>query len=986
MRHLVACALAALLVGAAVLVPLAAPRAQSTTWVKVQDDVRVPRAKRLGLNLGSHSRWGAAQLLQNVIVNPGFEAGVFGMVSHAVAGATGQRFPRDGWDPAWNNEQLGIGQPEGFWDGADYEIVFGSGVGRQGMVTTFAHEGPNYVFYLDGSGPAPRSGDVLVTRTEGPALLGSGAWFAADPAERRPGSPGRQALRLFDPGAAWTNAWYFGMDSYWRDGDRTAGKMLIVEGNWRLSFWAKGARPGEQLQVMFYREGEANFIDRTVTLTDDWQPYQIDVAVAPGRDRVGPYTLTEYHPILIVGLRFPQAGSGAGAWVDDVWLGSTDQQNPTSFRDAFVDRLRELQPGVLRYWGSQLGSTLAEQIAEPWARRANSYSPSVRWASQWSYGLHEFLELCAEVGAEPWCVLPPTLTRAEMAGVAEYLAGPAGAGPWADQRVARGQWVPWTDVFAEIHLEYGNEAWGSNLPGDPFAGASLSGGVRLGTVADDRFAALRASPHYDPGRIRLVIGGQASFPGRQAEIESASSRHDAVGLAPYFGVLNTWETPEEIFLPPFAGALTDVRGGRVEQSAAALRAAGQGTRLAIYENNFHTTSGPAPIGLRNDLLTGVGGIALALRSLYLLDALAVREQCAFSALQYSFRMASGEYARVWGTLRDLVSGRKRPTWLGLELVNHAIVGDLVGTEVLGGRRCWHQRAINGVAVPVTVPYVHAFAFRAGAARGLVLFNLHLRDPAPVRLVLPAAPTGAIAQRWDLVAASISDDNEEAENVRIVASQEVGFAADHALSVAPHSITVLRWADAAGPSVAGATSAWAAAPAPIAIRGAGLDTVTRVDVNGVPAALVAQTPTQLLVQPAAGAPGPVVVHLDALTGRSATTAALLPSLEAIDACVGAMAEFRVTSDGSGLWALVFGSARLPAPVALPGWWHALQVDLSGVVVSGPLSIPAAGSGSLRLRLGASPAPALWGGPLEAQALVVPTSGAAPSFSNAITVTL
>lgn len=87
------------------------------TIVDVDDDVRVAAVKRLEINIGSHSQWGASQLLKNLVINLGFEAGSFGMASHAANGATSSRFPRGFWDPAWNNNTYGIGQQPGSWDG-----------------------------------------------------------------------------------------------------------------------------------------------------------------------------------------------------------------------------------------------------------------------------------------------------------------------------------------------------------------------------------------------------------------------------------------------------------------------------------------------------------------------------------------------------------------------------------------------------------------------------------------------------------------------------------------------------------------------------------------------------------------------------------------------------------------------------------------------------------------------------------------------------
>ena len=74
--------------------------------------------------------------------------------------------------------------------------------------------------------------------------------------------------------------------------------------------------------------------------------------------------------------------------------------------------------------------------------------------------MHEFLELCELVHAEPWYVVPLAYSPAEMTHLIEYLAGPA-TSTYGAKRAARGHAAPWTDTFTQIHLELGNEAWNS---------------------------------------------------------------------------------------------------------------------------------------------------------------------------------------------------------------------------------------------------------------------------------------------------------------------------------------------------------------------------------------------------------------------------------------------------------------------------------------------------------------------------------------------
>jgi hypothetical protein len=768
----------------AILTLFAAPLFSQTTIV-ITDSVLQQEVRRLGINVGARSWWGAAQHVRNLIDNPGFEAGDFASIILVDDGATSSSVPMANWDVAWNNEQYGIGWPEGFWTGAEYEIVWGNAKGRRGIVTGHRHVGGRNVFDLDGSGNAPQRMSVIVLRRRMPGLRGNTS--IADESEQRPGSPGAQSMKLT---AGSVNFRQY-MDSYWRDGDRSAGKLLVIEGAYSFSIWAKAARDGDQLRVRFHREGEGIFLDENISLTTQWQRFERNFVVPEGADPVRIYNDGEYRPILAFEL--DAAGSGAEVWVDDVELRSAEGINPTAFTDSYVDRLTELRPGVLRFWGAQLGASFESQIAPLHARRTNGWSPQGRTPNEFSYSLHEFLELCAYVGTDPWYVMPPTFTPEECAALVEYLAAPASGGhPWAQRRAALGRVEPWTESFARMHIEFGNEMWGSGGGGDPFMGSSVNGGERLGNIAHDRFSIMRTPPFFEADKMRLVIGGQAGYAGRQREIQQNASAHDAVALAPYFGILDTWASDEEIYLPLFAMPFQDVKNGRMRESRGYLDESGI-TDMSIYELNFHTTHGNAPIGVRNDFLTGMGGaIALPLSMLVYQRDLGAIDQCAFSSLGYSFRLENGEYARLWGMLRDVeATGRKRPTWLGVELANKAIMGSALLTAQTGNISSWMQQPINGIEAPIAVRTVQSFAFADNGERSLVLFNLSLDAASEVELRL-LEPADGGAMLYQLASASIHDNNEDSVMVAIDSMFVQDFSDGSTLTLPPHSLTALRW--------------------------------------------------------------------------------------------------------------------------------------------------------------------------------------------------
>src|SRR5205085_11676081 len=125
--------------------------------------------------------------------------------------------------------------------------------------------------------------------------------------------------------------------------------------------------------------------------------------------------------------------------LDDVELGPV-QTEPFPFRVEVVKALEQLQPGYLRDWQGQLGDTLANLLAEPFARRASRYRPGNE--DGFDYSLPDFLALCVRVQANPWVVIPTTFSDEELIGMGRFLAERATS-----------------DKFEEIVVEFGNENW-----------------------------------------------------------------------------------------------------------------------------------------------------------------------------------------------------------------------------------------------------------------------------------------------------------------------------------------------------------------------------------------------------------------------------------------------------------------------------------------------------------------------------------------------
>lgn len=787
----------------------------------------VQDVKPFGINIGAHNPFGSAQILKNVIVNPGFEAGEYGMLVIAAAGATSQTVQAHNWFNEFDQTAvITDGQPIGFWNGASYRSVYGVSKGRSGTVANFTHE-PNLqtqtdqyqTFRLDSGGTIPVAGDVFVMQrmmTDTVQGCCGNANTVPDSSEIRPGSIGEQSLKMLPPDAVtrkWLSYSYY-MDSYGRDGDISAGRLMQFDGDWRLTFWVKAERQNEPLDVSVRREGTTQpFFEETILLSQEWQLIERDFSVLKSADPI-PATAA------VIALTMNLENNAQAVWIDDISLARSNETNPTVFTDQYVNYLKELQPGILRDWGNnQLGSTLDNQLVPTFARKTTGWSPMRTTARTFHFSLGEFLALCLEVGAEPWYVVPPTFSLAEMENLAAYLAAPVSSGhEYALLRQAHGQENPWTDVFPTIHLEYGNEMWGSGYGGDPFWGATVRGGQRLGQIAHDHFAAFRNSAHFDAGQFNLIIGGQTRYVPQNVHIENNSTTHDSMALAPYFGALSTYETTADIYYPLFAEPLyqSTIGGERTVFSTTQLLEQ-HGTTPTIYEINFHTTSGDVPLDIRNDYVTGLGGgLALPLHMLTYLRDLGIRDQVGFTTLQYSFPVygagrsaepewyqreqfydrlferesadsrANTEFVRLWGMLRDLeATGRKRPSWLGMELVNPLIAGDMIAVQ---GENIPSITVppINDLTVPIELPLVQGFAFKDGSDVSMLLFNLSLTETITVDLNLQAPAARSTVDMQILTGAFITEGNESAENVQIT-TVPLSIATTNTIALSPHSL-------------------------------------------------------------------------------------------------------------------------------------------------------------------------------------------------------
>ena len=767
---------------ATVLLAAALP-GQSATIIDVSTRVAVPSVKRFGINLGWETYYDSAQITKNLIFrNPGFEGQVSQSIVH-VASGTATGFVDDFATANW---------PAGFWNGASFEVIIGATKGRTGTIATMtAPSNPAGATYqFTDSGVAPAVGDYILLRKTalGGATYGwqaqttNGGTVAGETTDLAPDTPGLQAVRLTATAAGATSHLATAFDT------STAGPFIQLIGHFRLSFKAKGVANGSVLGVALTRGSPANvvFLNTTVPLSGVWNDYNLDFTGADsGVQGSIVLAFTAVNPSDIE--------------LDDVSLLQTDGDptNTTAFRDSVVNALELYHPGILRHWVEDLGDSLDNEIAPPFARQRESYSsqridPDGTGHEDLMYGLHEFLELCDLVHAEPWWIVPSTFTTQEMNNLVEYLSGPS-TSPYGAKRAARGRIAPWTDTLPMIHLEFGNEAWNNlNYVGATIGNFNPPDPASYGMRGSEMFGVARSSPWYIRSKYDLILGGQANFPNRNVGIHNASTNHDSLALAPYIGGQpDTYDTNENLFGPLFAEPEMVDEAGYMRQDYNNMLASSRPVPLAVYEVNLHTTGGSITQARLNDFTPSIGaGLAVADHMLIMLRDLGIRNQCLYSLSAYANGRPDGKYVLLWGATRDMgVHDLKRPQFLAGELANEVAGGDLVQTTQSGDNPTWNQPLVNTVQYP-NAHFIQSFAFVNGNRSGVIVFNLSRSSPLDVTFTGMNAPSGVVVMR-QLTSAAITDNNETSANIAITTTNFPAFDPAAILTLPPFSMTVLE---------------------------------------------------------------------------------------------------------------------------------------------------------------------------------------------------
>jgi Carbohydrate binding domain len=741
--------------------------------------------KRLGMNIDGQSFYDSGQMLRNLTFrNPGFEGETWQTILNCGAVTASSCTDVDNFS-TW---------PANFAQGGTFEFIYGAAAGQSGTITSStaavqsANQGVTINFAALSKPPAV--GDFVIMKKTIPGDAGAGWWpttsggatVTTDTTDISPNSPGKQALQINATGSGQSAS----LDSYF---DSSSGRdFILLNGTYRISFRAKGLGGNNQVEVTLARlSGNGNYFDQTVTLTNSWQDYSFDFSAAETASTV---------PISNVDLGF--AVAGAQVLLDDVSLtpATTSSSNPTPFRDEVVSALTALHPGSLRYMdsgGPTFGSSIDNMITPPFARQRSGWSLQTTSQTDVPLGLHEFLQLCQTVGAEPWYTMPPGMSITEMQNLLQYLGGDAST-PYGAKRSALGQASPWTTVFPVIHLELGNEQWNSGT----FPGAAISTPQAYGNRVTTIFGAAKSSPYYNPASFDLVMGTQAVQPDLTTQQAAAGSNFDSFAAAPYlFSSLNDTSSNEAIFGPMFAQpeSIDSVSTGYMYQQAQAAKAAGK--NMNVYEVQLSTLSGSASQSMVNAVVPSVAaGITVADHMLLMMRDLGIKTQNIWALPQYEFQFNGGpETTPLWGTVIDMggPTNLRRPVFLAAQLANTGILSNLLAATLSGANPTWNQPKSTNSSIQLNGAHeLQVFPFSDGGNnRSIILINLSRTSALPVTFSGPNSPTGTVAV-GQLTSAKLTDTNESSGIVNITNSTLSNFQPASPYPLPPFSLTVFSW--------------------------------------------------------------------------------------------------------------------------------------------------------------------------------------------------
>ncbi len=676
--------------------------------------------------------------------------------------------------------------------------------------------------YLDGTGPVPGNGDILMLHTmftSSPpfavrsirvaSLQKETSWIMTSginqtfephpgvlPAAFQQEYPGQSCLRVSTANAGEFLVRHFKMaytgDYWW------SSSQIIPGSPMRMSCWVYG----DGLASNTLRFKLMNYVDRTITgvVNGAWTKLTLD------------FTVTNFitSGTSVDGPSFYFRGPGA-VYLDNVMVYNTAAAGGACGESEHVLGMwREYTAGG-RPWRGALrqrydGGGFANAISPP-VMSTRAWSINAGAQAEADLHIHTVLQACYRSGGTPqtrtlpWITVNLRWTDGELLDLVEFLAGPTNT-PFGALRAALrgGVATPWVDEFRTIYLEFGNEPWNSPLFFGFRGGFSQASGRTYGRFCNYMLQQMRGSPHWSDV-LTPTLGGWAASLGANGFTQSACeecplARHVGVALylggweAGYGGQVGgtTWSDDglQQWTVYNDTATLGKPMIDATQAMLQRLAAKGRTYSMVAYE------CGPSYLmnGLNNVALTADEQAVSRRYGRTLAAAVGTFDYLLYASLRGFKEMQFYAYTQdrgLWCSHTHVHTGyRPHPAWLAATLVNHHIaardllatahtalpVFDLITTNTSGQQ-----------VVKTNVPLCSVYAAREGATYAVAVINKKLDGAhngldfgdgyTPVQLVLPFTNTAKITLYK--LAGNLRATNLDGYSVSIV-TQHISVAA------------------------------------------------------------------------------------------------------------------------------------------------------------------------------------------------------------------
>jgi alpha-L-arabinofuranosidase len=710
---------------------------------------------------------------------------------------------------------------DGFFDGgraAIYRFAHNEvTLVRESKIATFqaSVQGPNRVTF-DAPGPVVKAGDFYVlttTRTNFPATvtrtLASSPWLLCsglrlpegdarklyDAGVRISFSPdvpphgGGASLSLQIPQGWTTNSPRISLGNWLISGERDDFPRFHQGKTYTLRLWMKQqGMPGGAVDVKIGSMANPEFKVGT-----EWREYTADFIGAPPKSVwAEPFEIHTAEPGTLL--------------IDNITLVEKEGPPPYGFYPKIVETLKRFQPSSLRIWVLQanngFGKALDDALGPP--EESNlTFQETEGARTTTPLGLHQMLELCEQVGADPWIITSTMFSVQEQKNLIEYLAGPPDS-PYGKKRAEWGHRAPWTETFHQIKLEMGNETWNGMFVPQGFPGR----GDQYGAYSEFMFRQMKASPWFHADKFQFVLNGWGAQAGQEswafgaAALRNAPSAQaidiayytggwDAVGLMKSDNAEEGWMnvlTYSRRLLVPLA-----LKFKETADAIAARQGRPGAIQCLVYEAGpGYTLPGPGKLNLKEQQEGKSLGQAINSLDSFMNNLRNGYGDQAFFALKNGNYWAS--HNRQWG---------EHIIWKALAMRNSLLPGDLISAtsasmvtmdlpetkaDVVSQSNSSDKNVKSFPAVP-KLPLIDCYPFRSGTHYSIMLISRRLDAPTKVTLNLPYQPESRYTQ-YILTGKSPEVNNIDAESVAVTTQEKEGMKRSFSLEIPPHSVIVL----------------------------------------------------------------------------------------------------------------------------------------------------------------------------------------------------